>query len=333
MASDRSQTTGGFVSRRNGANALPTAFKCAVDGQWLEPVNFSQKQLAKWFQKKKGMNDGVTPENIGLVCKGHNGQGGIQEIKCHGPCSAWKFREHFSKNQRNEPEPWCVVCTSWTFQFGGTEVPLPPPSSKLSTDEIIAQTTMVQDQLPDIPSRDTPRGSAVGTTALMRAARNNGGGRGNHTVGPTQGMNGEGVVGRVSILSNGEKDQPEDHTQQLASRRTTTSQSNAGRATSSITQPVQSSQTSLSVVTRGQSSAEDNSSVTVTEEQVTGLPAPQEIAGEASGEARRPSAFVRGSARWAKGDSRKVFYVPPSYTGRPEDHTGTDDPEWSDDDF
>ncbi|KAI4859526.1 hypothetical protein F4820DRAFT_453796 [Hypoxylon rubiginosum] len=346
--------------QRNRVNALPTAFKCAIDGQWHEPNNFSQKQLAKWFQKKKAINDGVTPENVGLVCKRHSGQPDIQEIKCHGPCSAWKFKEHFSKNQRKDPEPWCIVCTSWTFQFGGTEVPLPPPSSKLSTDEIIAQTTVVHDRLPSMPVGDPERGSGPGYGAringggksdiiletaksMMRGVSSYGDGTADNKSTNRGDKDNKGVINRLPAPSHAEKARVEAQTtfvQQSATRTTFTGQSDSARATSSIAPSGQPTQTSLyndgslgphskkSVVTRGQSSA-----VTVTKDQATDLAAPQEISGDTPREAIRSTSFAQATRRWPKGDNRKVFYVPPVYAGRPEDYNNTDDPEWSDDDF
>ncbi|KAI0882525.1 uncharacterized protein GGS22DRAFT_191115 [Annulohypoxylon maeteangense] len=105
----------------------PTAFKCAIDGQWLTPDHYSQRQIAKWHQQKKKLRDGVTPNTIGLICKEHTGQTQSQtehrEIHCNGPCGAWKPREQFSKNQRNIDNPRCITCTFWATNVGAKEAP------------------------------------------------------------------------------------------------------------------------------------------------------------------------------------------------------------------
>ncbi|KAI1781163.1 Stc1 domain-containing protein [Hypoxylon cercidicola] len=341
----------------NRANALPTAFKCAADDQWHEPDKFSQNQLAKWHQKKKRVNDGVTPENVGLICKQHSAQPAVHEIQCHGPCSAWKYREHFSKNQRNDPEPWCIVCTAWTSQFGGTEVPLPPPSSKLSSDEIIAQTSMVQDQMPDIPAGlvggserraatvistsskygaridDGPKGIFMleGARSMIRGTSSYGDGTAD-TGSTRQGDKYKGIVDGLSAPSFTGQGRPAGQTTlaQLSADRTTyNSQSGSRGATSSIATSNVYKGGSIgvhakkSVDTRGQSSAGGSSSVTATNDQATDQGTPRVDTGSSS--------FAQKSGRWPKVDNRKVFYVPPTYAARPEDFANTDDPEWSSD--
>ncbi|KAI1418106.1 hypothetical protein F5Y13DRAFT_35210 [Hypoxylon sp. FL1857] len=142
-------------------NAIPQTFKCLVDGQWHGPDHFSKSQLAKWAKKKKFANDGVTPENIGLICKNHSQQPiAEREIKCHGPCGAWKHKEHFSKNQRNEAGAWCTTCSVWANNFDGDETPHAAPGEQLQPHEVVAQTTTVQDHVPGITDRYVPNGTA-----------------------------------------------------------------------------------------------------------------------------------------------------------------------------
>ncbi|KAI1766562.1 hypothetical protein GGR53DRAFT_200905 [Hypoxylon sp. FL1150] len=345
MASNRPRAYVDSFPQRTRANALPRAFKCAADGQWLQPDKFSQKQLNKWHQQKKSANDGVTPENIGLFCKQHNGQPANQEIKCHGPCSAWKYREHFSKNQRNNPEPWCIVCTSWTSQFGGTEIPLPPPNSKLSHDELIAQTTMVQCRLPDMPVEASARDSgAAVSTSLKYGPRTTGGGKAGsmleaassmitrtstygdgttETKSTKQGDKGDnGVIDGLSSLSLTEQAGQTTLVQQSAARTTHASQSDSlamATPTQSAVEPH-----GKSVDTKNQSLPGDDLSVTTTEDQ----PVREESRAYA-----RPSAFVQPSTKWVKGDKRKVFYVPPAYATYPEDQTTGYDDDGSEDEF
>ncbi|KAI0142373.1 hypothetical protein F4776DRAFT_676286 [Hypoxylon sp. NC0597] len=160
-------------------NALPHAFKCAMDGEWHGPDMFSKNQISKWMKKKKFANDGVTPENIGLVCKKHSQQPIVErEIKCHGPCGAWKHKEHFSKNQRNQPDAWCTICSSWASNFGGDEIPNAAPGEALQAHEILAQTTTIQGQIPSITDTqaaygtiyEQSRGSTLGYQNTYRDA-------------------------------------------------------------------------------------------------------------------------------------------------------------------
>ncbi|KAI1373758.1 hypothetical protein F4677DRAFT_461874 [Hypoxylon crocopeplum] len=139
MSSHASQLQGGLVPQ-----PLPEEFKCTIDGEWCSASMFSNKQLAKWHKTKKCENDGVTPENIELVCKSHTGQPGQREIQCTGPCAAWKYPEHFSKTQRNRTEPWCIKCTSWRLFFGGDEAPPPPPNSNLDEIETYREDFLVR---------------------------------------------------------------------------------------------------------------------------------------------------------------------------------------------
>ncbi|KAI0453188.1 hypothetical protein F5B21DRAFT_505583 [Xylaria acuta] len=113
-----------------GGAPLPRTFRCRVCGQNKGPAAYSKSQLQKWYNKKRNDRENkVTPESIGLSCKDHNSD--EREIRCHGPCDRVKVVGQFSKNQRNNPEPWCITCTEWRLSFDGTEVPDDLPNGPL----------------------------------------------------------------------------------------------------------------------------------------------------------------------------------------------------------
>ncbi|KAI0181333.1 hypothetical protein GGR52DRAFT_29328 [Hypoxylon sp. FL1284] len=311
-------------SKLTRASALPTAFKCAADGQWHEPDQFSERQLGKWFQKKQSINDGVTPENMGLLCKIHaRDLPLLQEIKCHGPCSAWKYKEQFSKTQRKEPEPWCKICTAWTTQFDGGEIPLPPPSSKLSPDEIFAQEAMLQEGMPEVPVRGHEIRSLTGFSASTIAGSRSYAKHG-ALLGITYSMS-QGVARRTKQsdeTNDGLADAPsplnhtEDETtsvQQSTARTVSSDESGSQEATNSGAwrKPVLSNDdTSLAPL---------NSSTD------------EETAVDEEGSRMKPDLYSGPSRRWVKGDNRKVFQLLPIYAPTPTDKANTDDPEWSSD--
>ncbi|KAI1388730.1 Stc1 domain-containing protein [Hypoxylon trugodes] len=132
-------------------NAIPHAFKCAVDGQWHPPTKFSRKQLEIWQKQKKSPNDGVTPESVRLVCKDHNSGGPkARERKCNGPCDLWKGIDAFSKAQRNDRDAWCKECTTWKTTFAGNEIPDAPPGETIASQDIEVQTTSLQNLPPSL---------------------------------------------------------------------------------------------------------------------------------------------------------------------------------------
>ncbi|KAK5629366.1 hypothetical protein RRF57_005081 [Xylaria bambusicola] len=106
-------------------------------GQKKPPAAFSQSQIQKWRNKKRNDRyNEVTPDNAELVCKDHAFD--QREIRCHGPCDRIKIVDHFSKNQRNNPEPWCIDCTEWKQSFGGDELPTAMPNAPLAAHEYAA---------------------------------------------------------------------------------------------------------------------------------------------------------------------------------------------------
>ncbi|KAI1210455.1 uncharacterized protein F4807DRAFT_467190 [Annulohypoxylon truncatum] len=154
--------------------AIPSAFKCAVDGKWLTADHFSQRQISKWQQQKKKLKDGVTPNTVGLICKEHVEQNQRQmenrEIHCNGPCGAWKPKDKFSKNQRNIDNPWCMSCTFWATNVGRQEAPSAHPGVDGHSQETLHQPSPVQDGVADDrASRTEAHGTVTGTTAVRSA--------------------------------------------------------------------------------------------------------------------------------------------------------------------
>ncbi|KAI0542134.1 hypothetical protein GGR58DRAFT_527207 [Xylaria digitata] len=119
---------------RTGGAALPASFRCRVCGKGKPPAAYSKTQLQKWYNKKRNdRRNEITPNNIGLTCKDHlNDQ---REIRCHGPCDRLHVVDHFSKRQRNDPEPWCIDCTEWRLNFDGDQVPTETPNDRLARHE------------------------------------------------------------------------------------------------------------------------------------------------------------------------------------------------------
>lgn len=97
---------------------LSIRFTCRVCGKDKAPASYSKTQLQKWFNKKRNDRyNAVTPHNVGLTCKDHASD--QREIRCHGPCDRLKVVDHFSKNQRNEPEPVSKYLLLFTTQHIG----------------------------------------------------------------------------------------------------------------------------------------------------------------------------------------------------------------------
>ncbi|KAI1136595.1 hypothetical protein F5Y05DRAFT_414854 [Hypoxylon sp. FL0543] len=141
------------------ATFIPNSFKCAIDGKWHEADQFSKNQIGRWT-KKKFVDDDTTPENVGLICKTHAQKPHAeQEIRCHGPCGAYKHREQFSKAQRNEDEAWCTACVTWSINFAGDEAPNAAPGEVLQAHDMVAQTITIQDRIPIVADHDSVHGS------------------------------------------------------------------------------------------------------------------------------------------------------------------------------
>ncbi|KAI1428823.1 Stc1 domain-containing protein [Xylaria sp. FL1777] len=118
----------------SGGVSLPRSFTCRVCGKDKPSAAYSKTQIQKWFNKKRNDRyNAITPQNVGLTCKDHSSD--QREIRCHGPCDRIKVVDHFSKKQRNEPEPWCIDCTEWRLNFNGNELPTAPPNEPLAHHE------------------------------------------------------------------------------------------------------------------------------------------------------------------------------------------------------
>ncbi|GAW15375.1 hypothetical protein ANO14919_047840 [Xylariales sp. No.14919] len=115
-----------------GGAALPPS--CRVCGKEKAPASYSKTQLQKWYNKKRNdRRNEITPHTIGLTCKDHASD--QREIRCHGPCDRIKLVDHFSKRQRNDPTPWCIVCTEWRLEFDGNEIPTEVPGGRFAPRE------------------------------------------------------------------------------------------------------------------------------------------------------------------------------------------------------
>ncbi|KAI5928026.1 hypothetical protein F4810DRAFT_646511 [Camillea tinctor] len=124
---------------RDAVLTVTYSFKCATCKRWKPPAAFSLKQRAQWEKAKRRPNDDVTAESIGLVCKDHlNGE---IEIKCAGPCGKSNAKSHFSKAQRNKPQPWCIICTDWKIRWQGNETPDVAPDEEVPDSELAGQIT------------------------------------------------------------------------------------------------------------------------------------------------------------------------------------------------
>ncbi|KAI0378311.1 Stc1 domain-containing protein [Hypomontagnella monticulosa] len=164
--------------RTNGASGanggrtrhgVPTSFICAIDGKRLPASQFSNNQINKWHkQKKQWIDAGDNPANISLICK-HHAMRETREVRCHGPCDSWKAVESFSKNQRNDPEPWCMVCTKWRVECEPGTIMPPPPNHELEQWEILDRITTVQQNIPSValPITSSGRETSGSTSAYQ----------------------------------------------------------------------------------------------------------------------------------------------------------------------
>ncbi|KAI0137279.1 hypothetical protein BJ170DRAFT_711383 [Xylariales sp. AK1849] len=118
---------------------MPERFRCKVGGEWRKPHHFSKTQLAKWQNRKKSPNDGVTAANIGITCREHSGEPTLQ-LQCLGPCGLLKSRDKFSSSQRRNNLRWCVGCIRWQLQQSPDAVPVAAPNGFVSQDEINGET-------------------------------------------------------------------------------------------------------------------------------------------------------------------------------------------------
>ncbi|KAK6212645.1 hypothetical protein LQW54_005066 [Pestalotiopsis sp. IQ-011] len=109
------------------AQALPSAFKCRVGGEWKPSDCFSKNQLAKWHQARRSRNSTTNAANIGLTCREHSGEPNLG-LHCNGPCGLWKGRDQFSTNQRRNNLRWCIACTQWQAEQTFDSIPQAAPN-------------------------------------------------------------------------------------------------------------------------------------------------------------------------------------------------------------
>ncbi|KAI2468262.1 hypothetical protein F4781DRAFT_443646 [Annulohypoxylon bovei var. microspora] len=337
---------------RNEAR-IPSAFRCSADGEWLTPDHFSQRQIVKWL-KQKDINDSLTPETIGLLCKEHNeqhqNQMGNRELHCNGPCGAWKPRDHFSKNQRNIDNPWCSSCTFWATTVGAKEIPGPPPGAEIRSQETITHASSVRHRVPDdqvsrteindTVTRTTTTRSIVTHTTTDQSSRvisdqqhSNNDMNVNHSLpgismsiirdapipeGPramfvhkqtSDGISAENFTDHSTLK--------EDLVRGSASRHTFTDPPNLRGGTTSV----ESGEPHLYNRNPFAPSAHP------AEKSVTGTSSEESKAPAVPG---RPVEASRG--KWAKVDSRKIFYAKTDYAAQPAVPEDTRDPDWDSDD-
>ncbi|KAI0843458.1 hypothetical protein F5Y06DRAFT_4726 [Hypoxylon sp. FL0890] len=344
------------------ANDVPHSFKCAADGKWHEADKYSKNQIAKWKKKKKFVNDGITPENIGLICKNHSQQRNAEhEIKCHGPCGAWKYKEYFSKTQRSESEPWCTACSTWATSNGGDETPNPAPGEVLQEYEMIAQTVTVQDHIPNIADDNSDDGTAEehshsgGSTlnhqsTFSDAIDDDLGDIDGSVVGAAvtmmrsmslyeddDGITGSSTMEReetdiadgISIATFTSHSKLEDESELLRSFR------NAPPQPGFLGTGELSRLYCLSAFHRAQNSDSFSDSFSNSTEDIT-----SEMSTDVAQDIATPKAARLAPVppkKWFRPDNRRVFYAPRTYAARPADNTNTrgpiEDSDSDDDDF
>ncbi|KAI1291609.1 hypothetical protein F5Y03DRAFT_29242 [Xylaria venustula] len=118
--------------RYNNGGPLPRSFTCRVCGLDKPHADYSPAQIKKWYKlKREDQYNTVNPQTAGLTCKAHSSQ--QREIRCAGPCGLIKLVDRFSKNQRNNSDPWCIQCTEWRESNGANEIPTAPPGERLTS--------------------------------------------------------------------------------------------------------------------------------------------------------------------------------------------------------
>ncbi|KAI1471188.1 uncharacterized protein F4812DRAFT_455299 [Daldinia caldariorum] len=311
------------------SNDSPQKFMCAVDGEWLVADKFSRTQMAKW-ERIKG-EDGVTAGNAGLICKEHTKQTTAPyEIQCSGPCGLWKHRDHFSKNQRNNPDAQCIDCTLWACNFTGDEALDEAPSFYMQQYDILSQAMEVQEEAPAFAAP----GAALGDrpNQLLPADHDA------HDNGVEVGEVDESVLRSITSMllvdSDGQPaDLPPSHPDHRGPARATTTPAventtDGGYLPSIDTSTVTATATSTATATANASDGKD-----ARMDRLYGYnpfdpsgksakTASNDGSGEPSGE---PSSKAESkvsedqSGKWFRGDSRRVFYAAPAYANRMTD--------------
>ncbi|KAK1772552.1 Stc1 domain-containing protein [Phialemonium atrogriseum] len=117
-----------------GGSNLPAKIRCDLGGEWKDPSQYSKKQLQIYMTSVRTRKN-VTPAKSGIICRVHKGEPGTQELRCQGPCNAWKPLLHFSKNSRTTGRNWCTACISWSEANVPGCTPYVAPLAKRSPEE------------------------------------------------------------------------------------------------------------------------------------------------------------------------------------------------------
>ncbi|KAK8087022.1 hypothetical protein PG994_001996 [Apiospora phragmitis] len=130
-------------------NAMPKKLWCCLTSHWEVRERFSNNQKAKFQNAQRrsrlALNNPAI-KALNMVCQLHSGQP-VAELKCHGPCSLYKHRDKFSKNQRRNKLRWCMDCCTWRSQFDIGDVPVAHPNEDLSQTETAGNPTRVQNDM------------------------------------------------------------------------------------------------------------------------------------------------------------------------------------------
>ncbi|KAK7921144.1 hypothetical protein PG985_009166 [Apiospora marii] len=117
---------------------LPKKLWCYMGGHWQVRERFSNNQKAKYqnaLRRPRQPFNNKDLKALNMVCQVHSGQP-VVEFKCHGPCSLYKHRDKFSKNQRRNKLRWCLECVAWRSQFDIGDVPVAHPNEDLSQADL-----------------------------------------------------------------------------------------------------------------------------------------------------------------------------------------------------
>ncbi|KAK8039232.1 hypothetical protein PG993_007643 [Apiospora rasikravindrae] len=128
-------------------NAIPKKLWCYMADHWEVREKFSNNQKAKFQNAQRRSRlplNNPAIKALNMVCQLHSGQP-VTEFKCHGPCSLYKHRDKFSKNQRRNKLRWCMECCTWRSQFDIGDVPVAHPNEDLSQTEMPGDSSSAQD--------------------------------------------------------------------------------------------------------------------------------------------------------------------------------------------
>ncbi|KAK8025621.1 hypothetical protein PG990_003444 [Apiospora arundinis] len=129
-------------------NAIPKKLWCYMAEHWEVQEKFSKNQKAKFQNAQRRSRlplNNPAIKALNMVCQVHSGQP-VTEFKCHGPCSLYKNRDKFSKNQRRNKLRWCIQCCEWRKQFDIGDIPVAHPNEDLSQTDVGGNLARAQDE-------------------------------------------------------------------------------------------------------------------------------------------------------------------------------------------